>query len=302
MKHKKHKKKVKRADASAPSRAPSPSQYRALLHEALVVPDSSKHKAVILAAGAVVELMDMRTMFRDRVSPVTRGANEILVRWGPRGKEHLGWLAKNVPLKNVNGPLFFVKTTDKQALGPWDRIRFFVSRADQKQLHHQRWWLMPWLMANAAEFDVEVKKAIRELGGRPDKKDDDAHAAHLYRLITGQEIDMKTNGKNTKTGKNSKSNKTSASKKSDKSSAKTKGSAGGGKHGFTARSTEHDHMIVKRLVKENPRKAGTSKAKIWDKLRKDMTVGEFVAKGGTRGAVATYIKKGWAKLRTPADA
>lgn len=305
-------KRKKHAADSKPKkpRDSQPSRYRAVLREVLVVPESPQEKAVILSAGAVVELMDMRTFFRDRVSPITRNADELLIRYGQRGKEQLGWLAKGTPLKPVKGPLFFVKTADHAALAPWDRVRFFVARADHKQTHGQRWWIAPWLIANVAMFDVEVKKAIRELGGRVDKEGDpDIHAAHLYRLVTGQELEMKAKdtkelkkaNKANKNAKNAKAEKVAkkASKKADKQPTR--------KGGYPAvvsqknakqydRDRGFDTFTIKRLTKENPHRPGSTQAKRWSILKKGMSVAEYVSKGGSRGTLSQWISTGAAKI------
>lgn len=293
-------------------------QYRVLLREALVAPDNmTTSKPVILSAGAIVELMDMRVMFRDRVSPITRRADEILVRYGQRGKETLGWLAKGTPMKVVRGPLFFAKTSDAVALGPWDRVRYFVARADSKQMHHQRWWLGPWLQANAATADEEIKKAIRELGGRPDKKaaDPDVHAAHLFHLITSQELDMATKKQSTKKAKGSKkaervSNKKDKNEKAEKG-AKAPKAVKAGKpakaiklapvittknHSAYERQREYDTYTIKRLTKENPHRDGSTQGKRWAILRKGISVGEYVSKGGSRGTLSQWLRTGAAKL------
>lgn len=305
--------KKKRRKAHAPKEPQEPSRYRAVLREALIVPDHPNNRTpVILAAGAVVQLMDMRVMFRDRISPVTRRADEVLVRWGPKGKERLGWLSKDTPLKEVRGPLFMVRTADRVKLSPWDRIRYFIGRADARQTHGKRWWLLPWLLANGAEFDVEVLKAIREFGGRADKKqtDTDVHVAHLYRLITGQEIDMKTEREAVKGSKKS-SKKGSKVTKEVKVAKKAKGNGKAEKpaklgklpafvssknHAKYQREREFDVFTIKRLTKDNPHRPGSTQAKRWSILKKGMSIAEYVAKGGSRGTLSQWLKGGAAKI------
>jgi hypothetical protein len=287
------------------------STFRVLLRPAVIVPEmSAPGKPTIADEGSIVELMDQRVLFRDRVSPVTRNADEILVRWGPKGKEALGWLGKNIvhSMKPVNGPLFLVKTKDSTRLSAWGQLRWLVASADARMLHKKRWWLVPWLLVHAKDNVPLLQKAIRDFGGRQKTDDPDVLSAHLVRLVTGQETDMATARSATKGGK--KAAKKAGSKKDTKQAKK------GTKHAkpekekaelpplitqknaklIKPRATDIDEYTVRRLIKENPRRKGTKAAKKWDILKKGMTVADFIDKGGKRSTIAKYVRKGWVKL------
>jgi glycerophosphoryl diester phosphodiesterase len=66
-----------------------------------------------------------------------------------------------------------------------------------------------------------------------------------------------------------------------------------------------DEHVIKRLVKENPLREGTARAKMWDKLKSGMTVSQFIqaCKGAYEGRGRTelrhYVESGWVKLRRP---
>lgn len=296
-------------------------RFRVLLRPTLIVPDHPQGKLTIADEGSIVKLMDMKVMFRDRLSPVTRRADEILVAWGKKGKEQLGWLAVTAAhsMKPIAGPMFLVRTKDKKKLLVWDQLRYEIANADLKQKNKQRWWLVPWCTAFGKDHLPEIKKTIREFGGKAkDTQDPDVHCEHLARLILKTEVDMATARADSKTAKKGKIReikkgkvtKIEESKKSKKKGEKQnvasaeklkKAAKEANPKKFDPRSRDFDTFVVKRLVKENPRKAGTSKAKIWDKLKKGMSVGEFVERGGTRGAIAKYISKGWVKLLRPKD-
>lgn len=298
-------------------------QYRVLLRPATLVPESGKNEKPLIAdEGTVVELMDMRVLFRNRISPITQRADEILVRYGPKGKEALGWLGKNMVnhMKPVKGPLFFIKSKSIDKLSPWGRIRYHVALADSKQIHKRRWSLVPWCAVYGEEHLTDVQQAIREFGGRSKPSEDcDAKCTHLYRLVTGQELDMAAAKKATKKGKKTAAKKTTTApakttKKSKKHKEKVAASAkSNGKVSkkdlptvvteknrklFTPRSTEFDTYVIKRLQKENPYREGSSRGERWAILKKGMSVGEYVKKGGRKASILGYLKLGFVKLVT----
>ena len=265
---------------------------------AVIVPDDPDGKTIIADAGSIIQLADQTVMYRDRVSPITRRADERLVRYGKADKPVLGWMRGPLFIKQSKGPTFLVTTSNEESVSAWDRFRFKIGRARTKDASE---WLVPWLVRNGAKYPAELRAVVREFGGKPIKNEGfDARCAKAFQLILSTEIDMasaKAAKKAAKKGgkKAAKSATPARAAKSEKGKAtKTKVKADSGRV-----TRAHDDHIIKRLVKENPRRAGSEKAKVWDKLRKGMTVGEFLAKGGKRGAVALYVRSGWVKLLKP---
>jgi hypothetical protein len=128
-------------------------------------------------------------------------------------------------------------------------------------------WIVPWLMKHGKQHPRELREVTRFFGGKPIKNEElSVRVRRLFTLIYGTEaFDMAT--------KTAKSKKAKASAKVSK---KTTKKAKPSKDQVTAKQDEY---VIRRLVKENPRRAGSEKAKIWAKLKKGMTVGEFVKKG-----------------------
>jgi hypothetical protein len=59
----------------------------------------------------------------------------------------------------------------------------------------------------------------------------------------------------------------------------------------------HPHQRIHLLVTENPYKEGSRKAAMFDLLKDDMTVDEFLQKGGTIERVRTMVRFGRIALR-----
>lgn len=280
--------------------------YVALLKPTVIVADNPEQdKTVIADAGSVVQMEDQTVMYRDRISPITHRGDEVLVRYGKADKPRLGWITRafvtSAEWKNVKkGPTFLVTTKDEASVGAWDLFRLRIGRARSKDASE---WLVPWLVRNGAKYPTELRALVRQFGGKPIKNEGfDARCAKAFQLILKSEVDMAT-AKAAKKGKKSakkakrvaeeKETKAKSGKKSAKKSKPAEKDTG------DRITSKHDSYIIKRLVKENPRRAGSAKAKIWDRLKKGMTVETFLTKGGTRGAVKRYIENGWIKLLRP---
>lgn len=275
--------------------------YAALLTPLTIVPDKPESKVLMADAGTIIKLADQQVFYRHRVSPITHRADEILVHYGKAKTPELGWITNRLDakkaMKPVKGPTFLVTTKKEDSVSVWDRFRFKIGRARQRDAGE---WLVPWLVRNGAKDPRELRALVRFLGGKPIKDEGvDARCSKVFSLILNTEIDMataKASAKKHKKGKNTKA--ADVPEKKSKKTKKNKASKSSARE--TDRITsKHDDYIIKRLVKENPRRAGSGKAKIWDKLKKGMTVGEFVAKGGPRGAVRHYVESGWVKLLRP---
>jgi hypothetical protein len=274
-----------RAAMSMPK--PPKHPYAALMQPMVIVPDALDGKPVIADAGSIVELLDQRILYRDRISPITKRADELLVHYGKAKTPSLGWLTNMhgaKAMKPSRGPVFLVNSRDEVGLIAWEKLRLKVARVRKPGVQT---WIVPWLMKHGKQYPRELREVTRFFGGKPIKNEElSVRVRRLFTLIYGTEaFDMAT--------KTAKSKKAKASAKvSKKTSKKAKPS----KDQVTAKQDEY---VIRRLVKENPRRAGSEKAKIWAKLKKGMTVGEFVKKGGTRGAVRKYVENGWAKLLKP---
>lgn len=279
-------------------------QFVALLKPFVVVSDDPEHKTVIADAGSVVQRCDQGALYRERVSPVTHRSDELLVRFGKPDKPTLGWLpvqAKDSKATKAvkKGPTFLVATKREEDASAWDLFRLKIGRARAKDPGE---WIVPWLVRSGAKYPTELRALVRLFGGKPIKNEGfDARCAKALTLILSTEISMATAKAVKKSAK--KGAKKAAeveTKKSKKTKVSKKTAAKSGKKSSDDNITkEHDGHVIRRLVKENPRRAGSNKAKIWAKLKKGMSVGEFVEKGGTRGAVRHYIRSGWAKLLKP---
>jgi hypothetical protein len=274
----------------------------------VIVPDNANEKPIIADVGSIIKLADQAVFYRDRVSPVTHKANEILIHYGNPKSPQLGWITEKsemVPMKPSKGPTFLVTTKLETSINAWERFRLWMARARMK---NSAMWMPHWLATYGTRHPKELREVVRFFGGKTFKSDSVLdRVQRLFTLIFHTEFDMATLKKNKKGKKGKKareeqeertpkSSKKSSKKKASKSSdAKKKPSLSDG-----ARiSSRHDEHVIRRLVKENPRRAGTKNAKIWDKLRKGMTVGEFVKKGGQRAAVGYYLRAGWIKLLRP---
>lgn len=290
---------------------PPKNPYAALMEPMVIVPDDPEEKVVVADAGTIVRLMDQAVLYRDRVSPITRRGDELLVQYGAPGKLKLGWLTnKQSPkiMKPSKGPTFLVMTKSEDALVAWEQVRLLVARTRKTDPTN---WIAPWLATNGAKHPKLLREVTRYFGGKPIKNEPfEERCARLFQLILSVELDMAT-AKTSKSKKVSKKNKGSKknkdvetetpSKKSSKKSKKEKKTkkvkSTKSKKSKSDRITKaDDERVIIRRIKENPRRAGSKKAKIWDKLKKGMTVGEFVAKGGGRAHVGYYIKNGWVKL------
>lgn len=281
-------------------------QWMALLRPATIVADDPEVKSVIADAGTIVQLCDQTTLYRDRMSVITHRGDERLVLFGKPDKPKLGWLSvqslQPKAMKEVKkGPTFLVATGNEASASAWDRLRLKIGRARKGDASE---WMVPWLARNGAKHPEELRALVREFGGKPIKNEGfDARCVKVFKLILHSEIDMATAKAAKKKGKKAakaKDVEVKTTKKSSKKSAKEKPAKKEKSGGSDRITSKHDDHIIRRLVKENPRRAGSEKAKIWDRIKKGMTVGTFITKGGTRGAVRRYIQNGWIKLLRPA--
>ena len=291
---------------------PPKNPYAALMEPMVIVPDVPDEKVVVADAGSIVRLMDQAVLYRDRVSPITRRGDELLVQYGAPGKLKLGWLTNKQPpkiMKPSKGPTFLVSTKSEDALVAWEQVRLLVARTRKTDPTN---WIAPWLANHGSKHPKLLREVTRYFGGKPIKNEPfEERCARLFQLILSVELDMATakSSKSKKVNKKNKKQKSAdveeAPAKSKKSSKKSKKEKKVKKEKPTKAKKNSDRItkadddrVIIRKIKENPRRAGTKKAKIWDKLKKGMTVGEFVAKGGGRAHVGYYIKNGWVKLST----
>lgn len=281
-----------------------------------IIPDNLADKPVIADAGSIVKLCNQRTLYRDRTSPITQRADELLVQYGKPAQPKLGWITNKIPsdsMKPIQGPTFLVTTSSEANISAWDVMRLKIARVRKS---NPAMWCAPWIVMNGEKYPREIREVTRLFGGKTVKNEDFAvRCARLFQLILHTEIDMSTakakniaakKGKKNrkqkqddeevvvKKGKKNKKDKSGKKQKGGKDKAEKKGSGD-----FSPRSRDHDNHIIKRLIQENPRRAGSEKAKVWDKLKKGMTVAQFADKGGSRGIVAFYIQNGWIKLLRP---
>lgn len=287
---------------------PPKNPYAALMEPMVIVPDVAEEKVVVADAGTIVRLMDQASLYRDRVSPITRRGDELLVQYGSPGKLKLGWLTNKQPpkiMKPSKGPTFLVTTKSEDALVAWEQLRLLVARTRKSDPTN---WIAPWLANHGQKHPKLLREVTRYFGGKPIKNEPfEERCARLFQLILSVELDMATakTSKSKKVSKKSKQSKKSKdietetpTKKSKKNKKEKKAKEKPAKSKVKSdRITKaDDDRVIIRKIKENPRRAGSKKAKIWDKLKKGMTVGEFVAKGGARAIVGYYIKNGWVKL------
>jgi hypothetical protein len=287
---------------------PPKNPYAALMEPMVVVPDDPEEKVVVADAGSIIRLMDQSTLYRDRTSPITRRADELLVQYGKADQPKMGWLTNKQPakiMKPSSGPTFLVTTRSEDGLVAWEQLRLKIARTRKTDPTN---WVAPWLATHGSKFQSLLREVTRYFGGKPIKNEGfEARCIRLFQLILNTEFDMASakNSKTKKKGKKGKKNKqrtsddaaVSGNKKKSKKTGKDKKQKKKNKEKSSKKSTKvQDDAVIKRLIKENPRRAGSAKAKIWDKLKKGMTVSEFVDKGGTRAAVGRYVENGWIKL------
>lgn len=280
------------------------------MEPAVIVPDSMAEPVVVADAGSIVRLMDQSQLYREWVSPITRRVDERLVQYGTPKKLLMGWISSPMNshkhVKPVKGPTFLVRTKAEDALSAWERLRLLVANARKRDARYN---LATWLATHGehAEHQKLLREVTREFGSTTVKNE--PFADRFQRLCSlilhTTELDMASK-KLKKTGKTAKGKKTvveeTSAKKSKKTAAKDKSAKAKKASEFSSRGHDFDNHVIRRLIKENPRRAGTEKAKIWDRIRKGMTVAEFCKKGGSRGAVGRYITNGWIKLLPPSTA
>lgn len=235
---------------------------------------------------------EQTVFYRDRVSPITRNADEVLVHYGKSNKVKLGWLAVGTKLKSVKGPTFLVQTRDSNTVKGWDAMRLLISNARAKYSN-----VAEWLAANREVQRPLIREVIRQFGGKVLKShDNDTRVKNLLSLILHTEIEeMPATKKVTK--KVPKSSKKEAATKVVKKAKKSKADSNGTERVGHA----IDGHIIKRLTEggKSPFREGSAKEKEWRAIKKGMTVGELVEKGGRRGNVNFYVRKGWVKLLRP---
>ena len=288
-----------------------------LLKPFSIVAHDAEHKSVIADAGTVVALLNQRTLYREWTSPITHNADEVLVRYGNAGKETIGWLPAQVyapkSMKAMEGPTFLVTTSKEESASAWDQWRIKIARA-RKHGH----WFGSWLAANGEKYPQELREVTRIFGGKTVRNEGfDIRWTRLIHLVLHTELDMATAKKSAKKAAKKGAKKVAKITKSAKSAKKSKGKeekvvkakarkTAAPKKAKKAKASSGDRItrkqdsyVIRRLVKENPRRAGSERAKVWARLKKGMTVETFLTKGGTRGAIKKYIENGWAKLLAP---
>jgi len=286
--------------------------YVALLQPMTIVPDDAAGKVVVADAGSIVRLMDQTTLYRDYMSPITHRADEVLVQYGNVKTLALGWVSgRTDQLAPSKGPTFLVKTSNEEALTGWDRLRLKVARSRTKDPSN---WIAPWLANHGAKHPRELREVTRLFGGKPIKNEDvEDRIVRLFTLILHTELDMATaKSKKSKVKKSAKSAKTAKVEKAEKTTKKAKKVKGkekaASKDKFSEKSDlvtrKFNDYVIKRLIKENPFREGSNRAKLWSKLKKGMTVVEFNAfgDGRARTELRHYRASGWIKLRRPATA
>jgi hypothetical protein len=306
-----------------------PPRYIAIMQPLVIVPDDIEGKPVIADAGSIIELMNQHTLYRERTSPITHTSDERLVKYGKTDHPTLGWISNKVPnlVKPVHGPTFLVTTSAEDSVNAWDLFRLKIARIRKA---NPAMWCAPWIVLHGKKYPRELREVTRLFGGKTVKNESfEVRCARLFQLILHTEIEMSTatakkigKKKGKKSAKSAPAEKVSKKskmktpekvmkkkkrvteepdapikkkgKKTAKSGKKTKTSGE-----FRANNREHDDYIVKRLIKENPRREGTYKASVWALLKKGMTVKQFVEKGGGRTEIQRYIESGWVKLLRP---
>jgi hypothetical protein len=260
-------------------------------------------KPVIADAGSIIRRLDQNAMYRDRVSPITHRADEVLVLYGPPKKPRIGWLADRLPktaLTPTMGPTFLATTKAEDQLSAWDRMRLKIALARKRDPSN---WFASWLVRHGLKHQRELREVTRFFGGKAVLHEPfDARCARLFSLVLHTELDMATAKKSAKKGKSKKTAKTdkkaAVSKKTPKAAKAKKGKASKNGTEFSASSHEFDGARIFRVspyIKENPYREGTGRADRWALLKKGMTVEQFVDKGGSRGAVKVYMERGWIK-------
>jgi hypothetical protein len=295
---------MKRKAKKAKTEAKLPvNPYAALLTPMAIVPDGAT-EPVLADAGSIVKLMDQKNLYRDRISPITRRADELLVTFGAPKKQMLGWITQRIApdaMKPVRGPTFLVRTKDEASLSKWDAMRFLVAKARKR---NPSLWLGPWLLENGSSSPRLLREVIRFFGGKVGKSQDDASVLtqQLFQLIFNMELDVATIKSSPKTKKAKATKTAKAEKPTKKAKASKNGTKPTGKKaGPPPSDRAKDDFVIKRLTEKghSPFREGTAKESQWKMIRKGMTVADLVAAGGKRGDVNWYIKKGWVKLLRP---
>lgn len=291
--------------------APPSNPFVALLTPVVIVPEGTANPPIIADAGSIVRLMDQRQLYRDWTSPITRRGDELLVQYGPPKKLKLGWITNQLDAKHVKPtkpPTFLVMSKKTDALTAWDQLRLLVANARKRD---ESISLGSWLATHGEHADHQrlLREVTREFGGTPIKNEPFADRfQRLCLLILRTELDMATHKKTKKMKKGKKgkvaveTKKTSKKTKATKATKTAKTEKPKRSSEFSPRSKDFDNHIIRRLIKENPRRAGTTKFKLWAKIKKGMTVGEFAKLpivGAARSEIGRYIEWGWIKLLPP---
>lgn len=270
--------------------------YGALLSPTVIVPDSNEEKAFIADAGTIVKRAEQTVFYRDRVSPVTGTADEMLVHYGKSNKVRLGWLARGTKLAPVPGPTFLVQTRDPSTAQGWDAMRLLVSNARAK--YHG---IGEWLAGNAAVQRSLIREVTTQLGGLITlKQSNEVRARNLLSLIIHTEIEEMPAVKQKETKKVAKGSVKASAKNVDKvSTKKVKKAKSAPKSERSGHS--QDEFIIKRLTENgaSPFRPGSTKEQEWKLIKKGMTIAQLVEKGGKRGNVNFYVRLGHVKLLRP---
>lgn len=267
-------------------------------------PDKRRWGATYLGAGTVV-----RVAKHQPPSPVTNDTTELYVQWEDCiGRQNFGWLPANVALteKRTINKLRYRSCNPKARLSPWAQLRaqFFDGGAG-------RLTLSQWLQNTHTKKEAAVLALIvREFGGRVTEHDDVRTLATRTRRMVIPNVGLSKESqmqlstqKSTSKGTpiilpsskstSGKGEKSSSSSKKTVSSTKTKK---GKKTAHIGRMSKFAGCTFKKLVKENPRNAGSVGYKMWDKLRTGMTYEQYIANGGGRSHLAWDIAHGNVKV------
>lgn len=216
-------------------------------------------------------------------SRVTGLPNEITVNAVDIvGREQTGWLAANTKLKPATKKKL-ANGFGELRIAAWDTLR-------SKITFHEGWDVMTWV-ATFGHLNIPLLHAvIRELGGVVPKTDDpDTANVRVLRLVlNNKELKMSAVKASRKSGKGK---KTTSSKVARGHRAKSKKESRGG-----GRTSAFAGKVIRRTVKENPRREGSVGYKNWSIYKKGMTYEDFLKAGGVRGCLAKDIKRGHVKL------
>jgi hypothetical protein len=256
----------------------------------------------MLGAGSVVRLLAPKR------SPVTEDTSEYYVAWhNCVGQEFSGWLPANVTFtqRRTSAALQYRSCdTPMERVSPWAQLRWRWSGGAGRLTFSQ------WLQNTRTKKEAAVLALIvREFGGRVTEHDDvRTLATRIRRMViphvglskeSQMQLSTQKSSKGTPIILPSSSKKSTPSGKGKKTASKKTAVAKKGKKTATqhiGRASKFAGCTFKKLVKENPRNAGSVGHKMWDKLRTGMTYEQYIANGGGRSHLAWDIAHGHVKV------